>query len=110
MEFSILEPREVSRGQLTAQQILILDRALVHNGLTATSPFEIPEKVAAVCLKCGIISEAESREQRDLITRDFDLTCCGLTVTFNSTQRVLINPDNLKVVRVRGEMPVVRQN
>lgn len=96
--YAVNTPREVSRGQLTEDQIVLLDEALAHHGLEATSPHSTPETVAAVCLKCGTVSVAHTRENRDVIVENYDLTCCGLTVTFHSDNKVLVNPDLLVVI------------
>lgn len=98
--YLITDRTEVSRGQLTPVQILRLNKALAHHGLPVSSPHSpAPETLAKVCLKCASIALAPDVETRDFTVANFDMTCCGLTVVFRSSDRVLINPDKLTLIR-----------
>ena len=88
----------VSRGDLSATNVLILDRVLIHHGLPKSSPHQVPEKLAYACLNCGSIGECESREARDTFVEHYDVQCCGLTVVFRSTDKVLVDPSKLTIV------------
>lgn len=92
-------PHSVTRGELAADQIVLLDEALAHHGLPKTSPHQIPERLAYACLMCGSIGEAPTQESRDALVDNFDFTCCGLTVIFHSNQRTLIDPSQFTVVQ-----------
>ncbi len=96
---SLYERCEKSRGSLTESQLTTLDELLAHHNLPESSPYETPERLAFVCLSCGSIGEGASREHRDEVVLNSDLTCCGLTVIFHSSHRVLVNPANLTIVR-----------
>lgn len=93
--------QEVARGDLTPDQIELLDAWLDGHQLPPSSPHSTPETLAWVCLNCGSIGEAKTRQDRDAIIDNFDVKCCGLTVVFHSNHRVLVDPANLgAVVRV----------
>lgn len=89
----------VSRGDLSDEQVKLLDAHLAHFDLPPTSPYHTPDKLVKVCLKCGSIAEAPDNETRDFCVDNYDLRCCGLTVVFHSKQAVLVNPDNLTIIR-----------
>lgn len=89
---------EVSRGELTPAQILVLDRALQHHHLPASSPHSIPETLAYVCLRCSSIGESPDPKSRDQLIEFYDVRCCGLTVVFHSEHRVLVDPGKVSFI------------
>lgn len=92
-------PQLVARGDLTPEQVTRLDEVLAHHNLPASSPHSTPERLAYACLECGSIGESESREARDSFIDNFDPTCCGVTVIFHSSHRVLVDPSTLGAPR-----------
>jgi hypothetical protein len=98
MTHEITDRVEVARGELTNEQILVLDRALVHHCLPPSLPYSTPETLAFVCLKCGSIGESPTREDRDILIDHYDVVCCGLTVIFHSEHRVLKDPGKISYI------------
>lgn len=95
--FSLTDREEVSRGQLSRDQVVLLDETLAGHGLPQTSSDKVIDHVAFVCLQCGSVGVCSDNESRDSFINNCDATCCGLTVTFHSDHRVLVNTENLVV-------------
>lgn len=94
-----LRPGEFARGHLTDTQLARLDDVLESHGYPKSTPFSVPERLAKVCLECGSIAEAVDQETRDFCVENFDMRCCGDTVIFHSSQRVLVDPSKLTIIR-----------
>ena len=95
--FSLTDREEVSRGQLSRDQVVLLDEVLAGHGLPETSSHKVIDHVAFVCLLCGSVGVSSTNESRDYFVDNFTTTCCGLTVTFHSDDKVLVNPANMVV-------------
>lgn len=91
--------KECARGDLTAKQIELLDEHLVNAGFPASSPYNNgPDTLVSVCLNCGSTVETTDKTSRDMYSEHFDMSCCGLTVIFNSNHRVLVDPSKLTII------------
>lgn len=99
-----------SRGELTPVEMFKLDDALRYHGLPASSPHTVSPSpgLAYVCLTCNSIGEVrddslsdeELAKQRDRFVDIYDFECCpeGVTVTFRSRNKRLVDPTILGIV------------
>ena len=90
----------VTRGDLSEDEIFLLDVHLAHHALPLSSAHSTPERVGFVCLACGSVGVSENRAARDTFTENFDPTCCGKTVWFHSDHRVLVDPSTLSFSKI----------
>jgi hypothetical protein len=89
------EPSLVARGDLSTDEILLLDVTLLHARLPISSDSSFPATVGWVCLQCGSVGVHTSDKARDTYVETFDVTCCGKTVWFHSDHRVLVDVSKL---------------